>query len=144
MGMNEYSSNEVDVSLAGYTIDGGWSEDETFIEIEYDEDPFTLHKGVDGEGVRARTNNRSATIRIHLMQGAASNAVLSALHNGDLAAQNGAGVGVLKVNDRNGTPKYFGEHAWVQSPPNPSYAKGPVTRTWTCRCNHLDSFEGAY
>src|SRR5690554_3705243 len=96
--MREYRSDQVNISLAGYPIQGGYA-DGVFLEIEYAEPAFALTKGTDGEGTRSRTNNRSATIRIHLMQGAEGNSVLSALHNLDLQAQNGAGVGAFQVED---------------------------------------------
>lgn len=139
----EYSSNEVNISIAGYVIDGGYA-DGVFLEVEYRNPAFELTKGTDGEGTRSRTNDRSATIRVHLMQGARGNAVLTALHQLDLAAQNGAGVGALDITDKNGTTVYFAEKAFISSPPNASYDRTPTERVWEITANHLIAVEGSY
>lgn len=142
-GLKEYSTDEVNISFAGYPITGGYA-DGVFIEIEYSNPAFALTKGTDGEGTRSRSNDRSATIKIHLMQGADGNSVLSALHNLDLQTRNGAGVGAFLCEDKNGTPKHAATEAWIESPPNPTYDRTPTERVWTLKANHLESFEGSY
>ena len=106
----EYNSDQVNISIAGFPIVGGYA-DGVFLEMEFVNPAFVLTKGTDGEGTRSRSNDRSATIKIHLMQGANGNAVLSALHSLDLLSPNGAGVGAFQVVDQNGTTIYFAEHA---------------------------------
>ncbi len=141
--MKEYSSNEVNISLAGFSIDGGFA-DGVFLELEFQNPAFALTKGTDGEGTRSRSNDRSALVRIHLMQGANANAVLTALHQLDLNVENGVGVGSLDVTDKNGTTVYFALHAWVAEPPNPTYDRTATERVWTLMVNHLELLEGAY
>ncbi len=139
----EYNSDQVNISIAGFPIVGGYA-DGVFLEMEFVNPAFVLTKGTDGEGTRSRSNDRSATIKIHLMQGANGNAVLSALHSLDLLSPNGAGVGAFQVVDQNGTTIYFAEHAFVSEPPNSSYDRTPTERVWTLMVNHLDQIEGSY
>ena len=50
-----------------------------FISVERDTDAFTKVVGADGEGMRSKSNDKSATITITLMQSSSSNDALSAI-----------------------------------------------------------------
>ncbi len=139
----EYNSTQMNISIAGFPIVGGYA-DGVFLEMEFVNPAFVLTKGTDGEGTRSRSNDRSAIMKIHLMQGANGNSVLSALHQLDLLSPNGAGVGAFQGVDQNGTPVYFAEHSFISEPPNASYDRTPTERIWTLMANHLDAIEGSY
>lgn len=133
--------NEHSIALAGVPIEGGFAED-TFLEIEYLSPAFVTVVGADGDVTRSKTNDRRAKIRLTLMQTSPENAKLSAMHNLDLKASNGAGVGPCLIKDNQGLSVYAGEKSWIAAPPNPVQAKTGQARVWEFECAHLEGFEG--
>ena len=117
----------------------GFSEDNA-IDISYNEDAYNFAVGVDGECARARSNNNSATITVHLFQTSKSNGVLSGLlfaDNNVLSPNTGQFSIVIKDSNNNifsslnctvikgADITYTGEiteRAWTINAPNLTYA----------------------
>ena len=119
----------------------GFAED-TVVSVEYNEDAFTLKMGVDGDGTRAKSNNRSATITFHLMQSSDINDLLSAVHLLDLNSPSGDGIGPLLIKDNNGRTLMLAEQAWIKKTPSVEFAKEPGPREWVLETANLEPFIG--
>lgn len=133
-----YSADEQDLSIAGLQIDSGFAEGE-FVTIEMEGDDFTDKAGADGEVVRAKSNDRRATIKVKLLQGSLGNTLLSQLRQTDINAPNGAGVGVFQLIDRSsGVRVAYAQKSWISKPPAVSRGKEGVEYEWTLRAAHMD------
>ena len=123
-----YDSNQVFVTLAGRPINKG-RDSGTFVSSEYSADSFTLVVGADGETTMCRTNNRSGTIKLTLVQTADSHRTLMALES-DQRAQPGGTLLDYELRDLSGG---LLEHAQVviQKPPPQAYGAEASTREWT-------------
>lgn len=136
-----YDSNAISATVCGIPIEGGFGED-TFIEIEYMSPAFETKVGADGSVTRSKTNDNRAKITVTLLQSSTENALLSAIHNIDKNAGNGAGVGPTMIKDNQGTSLYAGEKSWVSSHPKVAFAKGAEARAWEIEVASLESFTG--
>jgi hypothetical protein len=79
---------------------------------------------------------------IRLMQTSAANDALSALHELDRDAPNGAGIVPLYIRDRNGRSLHTAAEAWVQKAPDVSYDRTPTARVWEIGVAYLINFVG--
>lgn len=125
--------------IVGGNIINGFS-DATFIVAERNEQAFNLKVGVDGEGTRAKTNNKSGKVTITLMQSSASNDVLSALAAADELSN--AGAVPLLLKDNSGRTLISSLTSWVQKYPNSEFAKETSTRVWVMETDELNIFVG--
>jgi hypothetical protein len=133
-----YSADQVALTFAGIILDSGFADGE-FVSIEMAADDFGLKVGADGEGARFRTNNRSATIKVKLLQTSQGNDRLSQLRQLDLAAQNGAGVGAFELNDlSSGVRVAHAATAWISHAPTVARAREVVEYEWTLMTDSLD------
>lgn len=134
--LTTYSADLVTVTFAGIIFEG--FADGEFITIEMAEDDFKLKIGADGEGARAKTNNRSATMKAKLLQTSKTNTALNEVRKRDLASDNGAGVGVFQVRDRSsGVLLAHAEKAWIQHAPSPSRGREVTEPEWTFATHNL-------
>ena len=121
---------------------GGFGDD-TAIEIEYNEDDFTLQMGVDGDGTRSKTNNGSATITITLMQTSETNDLLNAIRQLGINSPSGVlGIGPFMVKDLNGRELHSAEKAWIKRAPNAPFGKEAGPREWVLETASLKSNYG--
>lgn len=125
--------------IVGGKIMSGFS-DGTFITITRNEQAFNLKVGVDGEGTRAKSNNKSGKIEIELMQSSSSNDDLSAFAAADELSNTGAVPFFLK--DNSGRTIATALTAWVQKYPDQPYAKEVSTRKWTLETDDIEIFIG--
>lgn len=124
--------NNVQIIVGGIPITGFGTGD--FLQIDQPDDTFTDTQGADGEVIRSRnTPNPMVTITITLMESSAGNTVLSALHELDRIAGNGAGVVPFLYKDGTGTSLFAAEKSWVSKPPTIVKGKEGKERTWTLR-----------
>jgi len=135
MGLKTYDPSEVALIFAGFPISG--FADGTFVSVDQNEDSFNLVVGTDGEGARAKSNNRSATITFTLLQTSASNAFLAAQHNIDIRSPNGDGIGSLLVQDNSGLSLYSADKSWVRKPPVAEFGREVGSREWTIETHEL-------
>lgn len=132
--LRTYDPAQVSLVFKGNLITG--IQDGTFVEVARDEDSWFLHGGGDGEQTRARNNNRAGTIKFTTTQSSPSNAVLSAIANGDESA--GSGVGAAMVKDQNGTTLCECAEAFILKPADVKFAKEPSeSREWVLKCPDL-------
>jgi hypothetical protein len=119
----------------------GFAED-SVVEVAYNEDAFTLQMGVDGDGTRSKTNNRSAQITVSLMQSSLVNDLLNQVHQLDLNSPNGLGIGPLLIKDLNGRSLHAADKAWIMKSPDAAYAKEAGAREWVIETASLVSSYG--
>jgi hypothetical protein len=119
--------------ISGY-IDG------TFVVAERNEQAFNLKVGVDGEGCRARSRNRSGKITFTLLQSSTSNDDLSDFAVLDEAT--GGGTFPFLGKDADGTTLLQATTAWVQKFANVEYGKEPAGRVWVIETDELLMFVG--
>ncbi len=125
--------------IVGGKIMSGFG-DGTFIKLTMNEQAFSLKVGVDGEGTRAKSNNRSGRFEITLMQSSQSNDDLSAFATADQLSNSGA-VPVL-MKDGSGRTVAQATTAWVQKLPDTEFSKDPTTRTWILESDEINAFIG--
>lgn len=133
-----YDPKQVSLSMGGKPISG--FSDGTFINVVRNEQAFNLKVGVDGEGTRAKSNNKSGKIEIELMQSSASNDVLTGFALADELSNNGA-VPVL-LRDGSGRSIFSCLTGWVQKMPDTPFAKEVQTRKWVIETDDLEYFIG--
>jgi hypothetical protein len=129
MPLKVYSANEISFNFSGISIDSGRGDDE-FVSIVKLEDTYTYKAGVDGEGTRSESKNSYHEVTLTLMQTSRGNAILSAIHNGDVAIPGGSGVAPIQIRDRQGTNLFVAAEAWVKKMPDLGYAKEAGTVQW--------------
>ena len=138
MSVKTYDPKNVSVIYGGKIITG--FADGTFITAERNEQAYTLKVGVDGEGARARNNNKSGKVSIVLMQTSSSNDDLSGFALADELGN--AGVAPLYIKDHNGTTLVTALSAWIQKMPNMEDGKEIQNRTWVIETDELNMFVG--
>lgn len=103
------------------------------INVEHDEDDWTLVVGVDGEGTRSKTSNKSATITVSLMQSSDVNALLDAERELDSFTPGGTGGKPILIKDLSGVTLVACETAWIQKPPAVELNRESTNRDWIFR-----------
>lgn len=127
MTVKTYDPAKVDV-IFGTDILSGFGPD-TKISVAYEEDSWVTTIGVNGEGTRSKSNNRSATITVTLMQSSDSNQFLSAIAEIDRLTNGGALPLTIRDSSSQGT-FHFAESAWIQKVPDAEYGIEIGTREW--------------
>jgi len=135
-----YDPDQVAVSFAGATIQG--YADGEYITVEQVSDAFGDVVGTDGEVARSKSNDRRATVTIKLLQTSESNSILSGLHNLDLNAPNGAGVGSFSMVDLQGKTLVQAEQSWIVKFPDNSMDRTAKSREWEFRLAKVTRVEG--
>lgn len=138
MAVKTYDPKLVSVIVGGKIMSG--FADGTFVMVERNEAAYALKVGVDGEGTRAKSNNRSGKITITLMNSSASNDALSAFAAADELSNTGAVPAMVK--DNSGRTLCACETAWVQKVANAEFAKEANARTWILETDALNMFVG--
>lgn len=138
MSVKTYDPAQVNIVFAGVPIDG--FADGTFITVARDNPSYNLAIGSDGEGARAKSNDRSATITITLMQNSATNDLLSAVSLADELT--GDGVGPFLMKDLSGRTLVGAETAWLEKPSDVEFAREITNREWVIKTDALDIFIG--
>ncbi len=133
-----YDASGVSVSFNTYNLTG--FAEGTFITVSKNEDAFTQQIGADGEGVRSKTNNRSGTITLTLMQSSDSNETLSQIYYLDKLSNTGSGAFFIK--DTNGTTLVLAKSAWIRKMPDIEFGKESSNREWVFESDSLEMFAG--
>jgi len=129
MALKSYNAGEVAI-IVGTRAMGGLAED-TFVNIQRDEQLHTKQVGADGEVTRSKTNNKSGMITITLQQTSDSNDYLTGLANND-------SIVPITVTDLSGRTVAFAQQAWVQDFPDVELARDSGTREWVIDCANLE------
>jgi Protein of unknown function (DUF3277) len=129
MSAKFYTSNEVVASLGTIPLNTGRGEG-VFIKITPKNPAFTTKVGADGEVARSRSNDHRFDIEMTMMQTSDANILLSALHQLDLNAPNGAGVAAILIEDMSGTSVFVAPECWIVEVAEVQYGPEVEMRTW--------------
>ena len=140
MAVKSYDPASVQLVISGIAIEG--YVDGTFIAIGRDNPSFTSGTGSDGEGWRSKSNDKSGTCTITLLQTSLSNDALSALIALDEAS--GDGIGPLLLRDDSGRSLYTAETCWLEKPADAEFAREQSDREWVVKTDQLNSFIGGH
>lgn len=140
MALTNYNPDRITMILGKIIIDG--FADGQFVEVEMNNDAYALTMGTDGDGTRAKSNDRSGTVTFNLMMSSDKNDALSALHNLDLNSPGGDGVVPLLIKDLEGRTLITAERAWIRRFPTVTYDRGTTTRDWVIESDHIIQFQG--
>lgn len=129
-----YASDQINAMFLGRALNEGRAKAD-FLTITALEPDYTSQRGADGQTTRSRSNNRGKTIKIKTMATSLVNSILNEIRQLDLAAPNGAGVGLFEVNDRNnGKLVLTAPKTWIVGPPECPYGPEAGEREWTLEC----------
>jgi len=140
MAVKTYDPAHVSMVYGSIAVTG-FAEDAA-ITVEHDEDDWALAVGVDGEGTRSKSSNKSATITAALMQSSATNALLTAERNLDINTPGGTGGKPLIIKDNSGTSLFQCETAWIQKAPTAELNREATSREWVFRTDNLNANHG--
>ncbi len=140
MSVKTYNPADVQLVIAGNPISG--YADGTFINIARNNPSYTSGTGSTGEGWRAKSNDKSGTCTITLLQTSRSNDALSALSALDEAS--GDGVGPLLLKDNSGRSLYAAETCWIEKPADSEFAREQSDREWVIKTDKLNVFIGGH
>jgi hypothetical protein len=104
--------------------DGSW------ITVEPKTPAFAEVVGVDGGVARSKSGDARLKVVVKLLQTSSSNADLSAIHQTDRAAFNGAGVGTFLMQDLQGKTVVQDSKAWVVAMPSSDRDRTAKSREW--------------
>jgi len=126
MGVLTYDPKQVILTFGALHITG--FAEGTMINIKRKEDMWTMQIGVDGEGTRSKSNNKSAEIEAILMQSSNTNDALSILTLADENLNSSA----LPLNcvDLSGRSLFQAETAWIRKYPDSQFADKAGPRSW--------------
>jgi len=141
MGFKTYDASQVTMVFLGLPITSGYA-DGDFVEVSSNEDDYKMEVGTDGEVTRSATNNRTGTVKLHLMQTSSGNAILSTARQAGLIAKNGADVGPMIVKDNSGASVFLAGKCWIQKPPDSPYGREAQARVWTIAVADLVRYDG--
>jgi len=140
MAVKTYDPANILLTVAGIPISG--YADGTFISIVRDNPSYNSGTGSDGEGYRAKSNDKSGTCTLTLLQTSESNDALSALYQLDEATGDGVGPLLLKDNSENGRSIYEAETCWIEKPADAEFAREVSDREWVIKTDKLVAFIG--
>lgn len=138
MAVKNYNPANILVAWNGIPIEG--FADGTFVVAERANDSFSKVVGSSGEGARAKSNDKSGSVTVTLMQTSASNDLLSAALA--LDENSGDAVGPLLITDLNGTTLIEAQTAWILRPPNNEFGREISNREWVFDTDSLGIFTG--
>lgn len=138
MGVKTFDPKQVQVIIGGNQITG--FADGEFVNVERDEDTFTKVVGADGEVSRSKSNNRSGTLTLTLLQTSASNDILSAIMIADELSN--SGIVPVYIKDTLGTSVLFAGEGWIMKPPAHANDKEITNREWAIQLASVDIFIG--
>lgn len=133
-----YSPDKV-IGAFGPIILGGYAND-TFIEVERDEDSFMKYTGALGDVARSRNLNRGGKITITLMAVSPTNDALANLAQDD--EDFGQNYLPFEIRDDSGNMFVHAEIAWIQKMPKIDRGKESGTVQWVFDCADVAVYVG--
>lgn len=126
--------------ICGGNVISGFADD-SFVEVERDEDAASKKTGVDGQVTRAMIRMYTGKITIRLMQSSASNDALTSFA---LLDQNVPPAGTFSIlaKDESGRSVFSSQTAWVKKFPKVTYKKDVEVWEWVIECGQLNIFIG--
>ena len=133
MATKDYDPKKVAVTINGQLVEG--FADGTFITVTRNNQSWSVASGASGETARMKSNDKSGTVELTLMQTSAFNDILSGLFGAD--ELNGAGKFSFALIDENGSTNLGATEMWVQQPPTVEYGKELGDRVWTLESGEI-------
>ncbi len=131
--LKTYDAKAISVIFGG-RIFTGFAEDAK-VSVTRTNDSFSMKSGVDGEVTRSKSNDRSGTVTISLMQTSSDNDFLSGIVAGDELSN--TGILPVIIKDNNGTTLHTAPEAWVRKPADDADTKEAGSREWNIDCANL-------
>lgn len=131
--MKTYDPKQVIVTVGDKQITG-FAED-SMVEVDRLEDAWALTVGVDGEGTRAKSNNKAGTITLRLAASSDSNAVLGGFAIADEVSN--AGLVPVLIKDKSGQDIVVASQAYVKKMPTREFARENTTNEWVMETDNL-------
>lgn len=131
--LKTYDPAKVSVIVGGHIVEG--YADGEFVTATRNSDTFSRQGGASGEQTRAKSNDRSGTFTITLMQSSVSNAVMQGFALADEVGN--AGLVPVLIKDSNGSELATAEQAWIQKPSDKGFAKEVGDRQWVLETGEL-------
>ena len=128
-----YDPLQVSVIVGAHIVTG--FADGTFVSVERNNQTFELVSGASGETARSKSNDRSGTITITLLQTSESNSVLQGFATADELSNSGKFPVIVK--DNNGESLYEATEAWIQQPATAEFSKEISEREWVLETGQL-------
>lgn len=138
MSVKSYDPKQVIFIFAGIQASG--YEDGTFITVARDNPAFTNGSGADGEGWRAKSNDKTGTVTLTLLQTSVANDAYSAIAALDEAS--GDGVAPMLLKDNSGRTLCAAATAWIEKVADAEFAREKSTREWVFKTDSLEMFIG--
>jgi hypothetical protein len=133
-----YDPKKVAVIVAGVPM-GGFA-DGSFITAERTNDSFSKVSGSDGIVSRAKSNDKSGSIKITLQQTSPSNDVLAGIQL--LDEMTNTGIVPVIIQDFSGRSTFVSAFAWIKKPPAGEFTKEISNREWEFECADIDLRHG--
>ena len=131
--MKTYSPDQVIVTFGAHVVTG--FADGSFVKLARNEDAYSLVVGIDGEGTRAKVNNKSGQCELTLLQSSDSNDYLTSVAITD--EQNNGGLQPLTVKDLSGRTLAFAEQAYIKKISDVEFAREVGNRVWVLETDSL-------
>ncbi len=138
MSVKTYDPAQVSIIFAGFPIEG--FADGTFIVVERRNPMWGLTIGADGPGARAKSNDKSGTITITLLQTSLSNDALSGVALADELSNDG--VAPFMMKDLNGNTLLAAETAWISKVAPVEDGKEINGREWILETDDIQMLVG--
>ena len=138
MSVRTYDPASVAVLVGGVPITG--YADGTFVTVARDSDTFQKVSGADGQVARSKTNDKTGTLTITLMQTSASNDVLEGI--AALDELTSTGIVPTLVKDNSGRSIHFAGNSWIRKVPDAEFGKEISNREWVIDLADLVPFNG--
>jgi hypothetical protein len=138
MSVKNFDPSKVRITFAGSPLNG--FADGTFITATRRNPTWDMKAGADGEVARSKSNDKTGSVVLTLLQSSQSNDILSALQLTDELTGNG--VGPILIQDLNGTTLVQGETAFIEKPADVTLSKEVEAREWTILVGELNMLVG--
>ncbi len=135
----DYDPKKVTITVGSHILEG--FADGTFVTVSRTNQTWTVKSGASGEHARAKSNDRSGTIELTLMQTSASNDFLSLLMALDESSASGGKL-PFTLLDAHGKTAVGAAEAWIRQPPSVEYGKELGDRVWTLEAGDIEFFVG--
>jgi len=137
-GLGTWDASKLKIIVGPYTLKGLAEGD--FLDIAQHEVSWVLGVGATGEPVRSKTNNRSGSFTVRLMQTSEDNKKMETIRALDSLAN--AGIIPVSVSDISGLDEHIAPKCWIRKPPDVTYGRDAGMREWAIDTGDISMFIG--
>lgn len=135
-----YDCRKVIVTFGTHMVTG-YAED-SFVSIEPAGEGISTVVGCDGEIARSMDPDKTANIKLTLLQTSDSNQYFNKIQKLDNAT--GMGLMPLMITDLRGMTLFHADEAWIVKQAPVNYGKATQNREWEIRTGEADIVEDSY